>query len=52
MVPQIALAVMLVVVIVFGAIAGFIALLIAIATVSYQSFRAAAADPVKSLRYE
>ncbi len=32
--------------------AGLIALLIALLTVSYQSLRAALADPVKSLRYE
>jgi putative ABC transport system permease protein len=33
-------------------LAGLIALLIALLTVSYQSIRAALADPVKSLRYE
>ncbi len=33
-------------------LAGLIALVIALATVSYQSVRAAVADPVKSLRYE
>lgn len=34
------------------AVAGLLALLIAISTVSFQSFRAAMADPVKSLRSE
>ena len=34
------------------AVAGALALLIAFATVSYQTFRAAMMDPVKSLRYE
>ncbi|HET6567812.1 MAG TPA: FtsX-like permease family protein, partial [Rhodothermales bacterium] len=33
-------------------LAGFAALAIALATVSYQAVRAAVADPVKSLRYE
>jgi putative ABC transport system permease protein len=33
-------------------LAGLIALLIALLAVSYQSIRAALADPVKSLRYE
>jgi ABC-type antimicrobial peptide transport system permease subunit len=33
-------------------LAGFIALVIALFSVSYQSFRAAAATPVKALRYE
>ncbi|HET6567649.1 MAG TPA: hypothetical protein VFG50_06770, partial [Rhodothermales bacterium] len=33
-------------------LAGVLALLIALATVSYQAVRAALADPVKSLRYE
>lgn len=33
-------------------LAGFAALGIALATVSYQAIRAALADPVKSLRYE
>ena len=32
--------------------AGFIALIIAILTISWQSFRAASANPVKSLRTE
>ncbi|MCP4725581.1 MAG: FtsX-like permease family protein [bacterium] len=36
----------------FFIFAGFIALLIALATISYQAFRAAAANPVDSLRYE
>jgi putative ABC transport system permease protein len=34
------------------ALAGLIALLIALLTVSWQSWRAAANNPVKSLRYE
>jgi putative ABC transport system permease protein len=34
------------------ALAGVLALLIALATVSYQAIKAALADPVKSLRYE
>lgn len=34
------------------ALAGLVALVVAWATVSYQSIRAAVADPVKSLRYE
>jgi len=33
-------------------IAGLVALLVALATVSYQAIRAALADPVESLRYE
>ncbi|MBI1937666.1 MAG: hypothetical protein HYS25_06035 [Ignavibacteriales bacterium] len=33
-------------------IAGLIALLIALATVSYQSIKAALANPVEALRYE
>jgi putative ABC transport system permease protein len=33
-------------------LAGVLALLIALATVSYQAFKAALADPVQSLRYE
>jgi putative ABC transport system permease protein len=33
-------------------VAGVLALVIAVATISYQSVRAALADPVKSLRYE
>jgi putative ABC transport system permease protein len=33
-------------------LAGGAALFIALATVSYQAFRAAMADPIKSLRYE
>jgi len=34
------------------ALAGGIALLIALATVSYQAIKAALANPVESLRYE
>src|SRR5690606_25497745 len=33
-------------------LAGVVAVLIAFLTVSYQAYRAATADPVKSLRYE
>ena len=33
-------------------LAGLIALAVAAATVSFQAFRAATADPVESLRYE
>jgi putative ABC transport system permease protein len=33
-------------------LSGFIVLVIALFSVSYQSFRAAAAAPVKALRYE
>jgi len=33
-------------------VAGLIALLVAVTTVSYQSIKAALADPVDSLRYE
>ncbi|MEE9161914.1 MAG: FtsX-like permease family protein, partial [Candidatus Neomarinimicrobiota bacterium] len=34
------------------AVAGFVALLVALATISYQVLRASVADPVNSLRYE